>query len=161
MTLSAPWAGWRDFAQHWQGLWLVWTHPNLALLRYCRYEQQGPFPVFLSCACNVFAACTDTCGALAVSCLTSACCFKGILQDLHSNSCLWGRQASVSQDKCEVQRQSSSSLSELLGILRKAVLAVMLEFETSDGRWDLTLYFIPVALPSHWCVLMVTKDATK
>lgn len=64
MTVSAPSAGWRAFAQHWQCLWLVWTHPNLALLRYCRYKQQGPFPVFLSSAWDVFAACTDTCGTL-------------------------------------------------------------------------------------------------
>lgn len=158
MTVSAPWAGWRNFAQHWQCLWPERAHP---LLRYCRYEQQGPFPVFFSSAWDVFAACTDTCGALRVSCLTSARCFKGVLRDLHSKSWLWGRQASVPQDVCEVQRKWSWSLSELLGILRKAVLAVMLEFVTSDGRWDLTLNFIPVALPSHWCVPMVTKDVTQ
>lgn len=64
MSVSALWAGWRDFALHWQCLWLVPMHPNLALLRYCRYKQQGPFPVFLSSAWDVFAACTGTCGAL-------------------------------------------------------------------------------------------------
>lgn len=59
-------------------------------------SSRGPFQCFYPVLGDVFAACTDTCGTLIGSCLTSAHCSKGIYKTSAATPhCEAGRQLSL------------------------------------------------------------------
>ena len=159
MTFSPVWAGWRALAQHWEGaptMPVACRNTSKPGLDISGASSRGPFQHFYP----VFRTCLQLASTSVVVCLAS-CLYLGWLFRRTTQELPTLRQAGAPQNKCEVQGQWSRWLGDLLGTLGKAVLAVMSWFFTWDGRQDLSLYFILVAVPGQRSLLMVTKDVAK